>query len=64
MPKELRCGDLMPGCNTVVEGKDESEVMARAAEHARSAHGLQEVPPELAGKVRSAIREKGTSPQG
>jgi predicted small metal-binding protein len=51
----------MPGCQTVVEGKDEAEVMARAAEHARSAHGLQQVPPELAGKVRSAIREKGTS---
>lgn len=61
MAKELRCGDLMPGCETVVEGKDEAEVMARAVEHARNAHGLQEVPPELAGKALSAIRDKGAS---
>lgn len=61
MAKELRCGDLMPGCETVVEGKDEAEVMARAAEHAKNAHGLQEVSPELAGKARSAIKEKGAS---
>lgn len=32
MGKELKCGDLMPGCEAVVEGKDEAEVMARAAE--------------------------------
>ena len=32
MAKELRCGDIMPGCPTVLEGKDEKEVMAKAAE--------------------------------
>ncbi len=61
MAKELKCGDLMPGCKAVVEGKDEAEVMAKAAAHAKSAHGLQQVTPELASKVRSAIKEKGTS---
>jgi predicted small metal-binding protein len=58
MARELRCGDLMPGCKTVVEGKDDAEVMTRAAEHAKTAHGLQQIPAELAGQVRSAIREK------
>lgn len=61
MAKELKCGDLMPGCTTVVEGKDEAEVVAKAAEHAKSAHGLQQITPELASKVRSAIKEKQTS---
>lgn len=61
MPMELRCGELMPGCKTVVEGKDEAEVMARAAEHAKNAHALDQITPELAGQVRSAIKEKGTS---
>jgi predicted small metal-binding protein len=61
MAKELKCGDLMPGCKAVVEGRDEAEVMAKAAEHAKSAHGLQQITPELAGKVRSAIKEKETS---
>jgi predicted small metal-binding protein len=44
-----------------VEGKDEAEVMARAAEHAKKAHGLQQVTPELASKVRAAIKEKSAS---
>ena len=61
MAKKLECGDLMPGCKAVVKGKDEEEVMARAAEHAKSAHGLTEVTPELAGKVRAAIKEEGVS---
>jgi predicted small metal-binding protein len=61
MAKELRCGDLMSGCKAVVEGKDEAEVMAKAAEHAKTAHGLQQIPPELASKVRFAIREKGST---
>jgi predicted small metal-binding protein len=61
MAKELRCGDLMPGCQAVVEGKDEAEVMAKAAEHAKAAHGLQQIPPDVASKVRAAIREKGST---
>jgi predicted small metal-binding protein len=62
MAKELRCGDLMPGCQAVVEGKDEAEVMAKAAEHAKTAHGLQQIPPELASKVRSGLRKRPDLP--
>jgi predicted small metal-binding protein len=61
MAKELRCGELMPGCKAVIEGKDEAEVMARGVEHAKKDHGLAQIPPDLAAKVRSAIREKGAS---
>jgi hypothetical protein len=31
MAKVLRCGDLMAGCNTVIEGKDVAEVLAKGA---------------------------------
>jgi predicted small metal-binding protein len=58
MAKQLRCGDLMPGCNAVIEGKDENEVMAKGAEHAKSAHGMHTIPPDVAQKVKAAIREK------
>ena len=59
MAKVLRCGDLMPGCTcpAVVEGKDEAEVMAKAAEHAQTAHGMPAIPPEAVAKVRAAIRD-------
>ena len=32
MAKILKCGDVMPGCNFVMEGKDVAEIMAKAAQ--------------------------------
>ena len=58
MTKVLRCGDLMPGCKAVIEGKDVAEVMAKGAEHAKKAHGLTTIPPDLAKKVQAAIKDK------
>ena len=58
MAKILRCSDLMPGCNFVAEGKDVAEIMAKAAEHAKTAHGLTAIPPEVAAKVQAAIKDK------
>ena len=58
MAKVLRCGDLMPGCNAVIEGKDEAEVMTKGAEHAKTAHGITTIPPDVAAKVQAAIKDK------
>jgi len=52
MAKQLRCGDLMPGCDRVIEGKDEKEVMAKATEHARNDHNIRTMTPDLEQKVR------------
>jgi len=58
MAKVLRCGDLMPGCSAVIEGKDVAEVLKKGAEHAKTAHGVAVVPPDMAKKVEAAIRDK------
>ncbi len=58
MPKILRCSDVMPGCKTVVEGKDEAEVMARATAHVKNDHKLPTIPPDVATKVKAAIKDK------
>ena len=58
MAKELNCGDLMPGCKTVIEGKDVAEVMQKGAEHAKNAHGVNSISPDLAKKVQAAIKDK------
>jgi predicted small metal-binding protein len=58
MAKVLRCGDLMPGCQAVIEGQDVNEVMAKGAEHARKDHGMAAIPPDLAKKVQAAIKDK------
>lgn len=58
MTKTLRCDDVMPGCPTVIEGKDTNEVMSKASEHARKDHGINSLPPDVAKKAQAAIREK------
>ena len=58
MAKVLRCGDLMPGCNFVAEGKDVAEVMAKGAEHAKKDHGMTIIPADVAAKVQAAIEDK------
>jgi predicted small metal-binding protein len=42
----------------MVEGKDIAEVMAKAAEHAKTAHGMTTIPPAMAEKVQAAIKDK------
>ena len=58
MTRELRCGDVMPGCNTMIEGKNDEEVMTKAVEHAKSAHNVTIIEPEVAAKIQAAIRTK------
>ncbi len=56
--KSMRCGDLMKGCNFVARGANEEEVMKKAAEHAKTAHGIDKITPDLAQKVKAAIRNE------
>ena len=60
MAKELRCADVMPesGCQEVIRGKDENEVMAKASEHARTSHNMTQMTPEIERRVRGAIRDQ------
>jgi len=54
--RELRCADLIPGCDFVAQGKDDSEVMRKFAEHAKNAHRMAAISMELERKARAAIR--------
>lgn len=60
MAKELRCADVMPesGCQEVIHGKDENEVMSKASEHARTSHNITNMTPEIEKKVRGAIHDE------
>ena len=62
MSKQFRCADLMPGCDFVAKGKDDAEVLKAAAEHAKTAHGIDNIiTPELETKVRGAIRDEAVA---
>ncbi len=53
----FKCADLGMSCGFEVKGaKDADEVMAIAAAHARSSHGIASPPPDLVEKIRQAIR--------
>ena len=57
MPKTLSCKDVGVDCDATFTGETEEEIMTQAAEHARTEHGFNEIPPELAEKARSAIQD-------
>ena len=66
MAKLHKCADVDPkmrGGSFVAEGRDKAEVMKKAADHAKSAHGMAVIPPDVERKVRAAIRDTG-GPQG
>jgi predicted small metal-binding protein len=55
MKKHIACGNVVPGCSFTASADTEEELMRQVAEHAAHAHGVTEVTPELAAKVRVAI---------
>jgi predicted small metal-binding protein len=55
--KEFRCGEIVPGCQTVFHAESEEEILEEVAEHARDEHGMDVVPPEVVDEVRSRIAE-------
>jgi predicted small metal-binding protein len=56
--KEFKCGTIVPGCSTVFEGESESVILDQIADHARDAHGMHEVPPEVVDSIRANIVER------
>ena len=56
--RELRCQDVgMKDCKFVAQGQDDQEVMRKAGEHAKSAHNMSTIPPDIEQKARGAIRD-------
>jgi predicted small metal-binding protein len=44
------------GCNMAATGATQDEVVSKAKAHAMQAHGMKEVPAEIAQKLEAAIR--------
>ena len=59
MTKVLKCGDVVPGCKAEMKGESEHDVLRQAAEHARTAHNMDSIPPEVLSKVKGAIHDEG-----
>lgn len=55
--KEFSCGNVVPGCDFTTQGETEDEVLGKVAEHAREAHGMDEVPDEIVNQVKNNTRD-------
>lgn len=55
--KQFECGSLVPGCTWHTEAEESAEVVRRAAEHLRSAHGEQLVRPDMIDRIKARTHE-------
>jgi len=58
MTKVLRCRDVGLECDFVARAETEAGILEKVVEHVQTAHGVKEIPEELAEKVRVAIRDE------
>ena len=56
MKKFLECKTVVPNCPAEIHGASDEDVMRQAAEHARTAHGIERLDEPTAEKLRGAIR--------
>ncbi|HEX2895467.1 MAG TPA: DUF1059 domain-containing protein [Marmoricola sp.] len=47
MKFKLSCGDAMPGCSARFEDESREVILQQVSVHAREAHGVTEVTPEM-----------------
>ena len=55
--KKFACANVVEGCDGVVTGETDDEVLAAAAAHAADAHGMDSVPDEVVAAIKAGITE-------
>jgi predicted small metal-binding protein len=56
--KHIACASIVPGCSFTASAATEDELMKKVVAHAAERHGVTEVTPELAAKVKAAIHDR------
>jgi predicted small metal-binding protein len=58
MAKHIACSDVVEGCRFAAQAESEGDLVEKVKVHAAEAHGVTEITPELAAKVKAAIRTR------
>lgn len=58
MAKVVRCRDVGFDCDGSVRAETEEEALKQVAAHAKSAHNIDTVPPEVVEKVKQVMRDE------
>lgn len=53
----FRCSDIGMDCAFEATARTEDELMKKIAEHARKAHNMKTIPPDVMRKVKKAIKK-------
>lgn len=56
--KVIKCADVGFDCPGVIKANTEKEALEMAAQHAKEAHGVQEVSDEIVAKIKSVMTEE------
>ena len=56
--KYIACASVVPDCPFEASATTEEELLKMVAAHAAHAHGITEITPELAEKVKAAIQNR------
>lgn len=56
--KMIACAEIVPECPFTATAATEEELLQQVAAHAAHDHGITEITPELAAKVKAAIRSR------
>jgi predicted small metal-binding protein len=54
--KRIACAEIVPDCPFTASAATEEELLQKVVAHAAHDHGITEVTPELAARVRAAIK--------
>lgn len=55
--KTFQCGSLVPGCSWETTADEEAEVVRRAVEHLRTAHGETTIRENMVDNIKQRIRD-------
>jgi predicted small metal-binding protein len=55
--KQFKCGDVVLGCEWVTRSESDEDLFTEISAHARDAHGMDEVPPEVVDQINAVITE-------
>lgn len=54
----IACAEIVPDCSFTASAPTEEELLKKVVAHAQHDHGITEVTPELAAKVKAAIKSR------
>ncbi|MGK6312459.1 DUF1059 domain-containing protein [Neorhizobium sp. DT-125] len=55
----FECGTLVPGCQWHTRADQDAEVVRRAVEHMRTAHGEEIIRENMVENIKARIRDEG-----